>query len=158
VGWVDWTGFDQPAGLTGSGPSITWTASGSRLDIFLRGRNDKHVYQKSWIAGTGWSGWGDLGGIVESAPSASWVANGSRIDIFAIGADFRPYQKSWAAGAGWSDWIGFEPPPGASGSSPSVSWAADASRLDVFVTNEAEGATYQKTWSAAGGWTAWANM
>lgn len=158
-GWGDWAGgFDTPLGGLAGTPTATWTADGSRLDVFVTGAADGHLYQKTWAAPLGWSGWADLGGSLYSAPSASWTRNGERLDIFAVGTDHQLQQKFWTPGAGWSAWGSYAPPAGGLSGAPSATWTAGGTRLDVFATGATDNHLYQKAWTPSGGWTTWADQ
>ncbi|MEV4311287.1 hypothetical protein [Actinocrispum sp. NPDC049592] len=159
-GWTPWVTLSSPPAGFGSAPSATWTADGNRLDVFVRGAADGHLYQLAWNASpAGWSGWADLGGVLTSAPSASWVSLGNRIDVFVVGTDGKLYQKVWSNDTNaWRGWFPFEQPPAGAGGAPSVNWSSLQTRLDVFTTGESDGGVYQKRYEQSAGWRAWENV
>jgi hypothetical protein len=162
AGWHDWNAInDGPPGGIWSGPSATWTASGARLDIFIVGGANQHLYQWTWSTSTGWTRWTDLGGVLADGVAAEWVADGSRIDIFGVGAGGRLFQKYWTTSAGWRDWTGFpSPPTGVCECVPSISWVPDASHLDVFTLDNVQTGVgyYNRPWNRGSGWAGWQNL
>jgi hypothetical protein len=159
-GWHEWAAVGGvPGAGIGSSPSATWTANGTRLDIFAASR-DRHLQQLSWSASSGWSGWGDLGGFLESAPSAQWVGDGSRIDIFAVGGGNRLFQKFWTSARGWRDWIGIDGPATGHCCTPSITWASNGSRIDIFSLDNREiGVSLShRAWTSTSGWSIWSDL
>lgn len=157
--WSNWSSLGgQVAPGTGAGAS-GWAG---REDVFVEGMNGA-LYQKTWTAASGWSGWASLGGTLTSSPAAVSRATGL-ITVCVRGNDNGVWLKSYNNGwSGWSSIGGVL----ASGTGPALSaWCANRSsswgpymdRLDVFVEGSS-GHVYQKTWTAANGWTtSWVNL
>jgi hypothetical protein len=157
--WSNWSTIGgQLASGTGAG-ACSWGAG--REDVFVEG-TDGALLQNTWTAASGWSGWVSLGGQLTSSPAA--VSRGAGlIDVCVRGADGAVWHKSY--NNGWSGWdsVGGALAPG---TGPALSaWRVDRSsawgsymdRLDVWVTGT-NGAVWQKTWTAASGWTHWTSL
>ncbi len=142
-----------PGGLLGDPAAASW--ADGRIDIFVRG-GDNRLWQ-IWTAcgGCQWSGWlkpvGDQG-VLASSPSVTSRAVG-RLDVFVLGTTGWIYQRSWNGSSWGPSWVAVgAPPPGASSDRPgAASWGP--SRLDVFVRGR-DNRLWQRFWTGAG-WTGW---
>ena len=147
--------WQDMSGQTNQTPyAVSWGTS--RIDLFVRGVNDKNIYINSTgDAGTNWNGWNGLGrggtnpNAISTAPSAvAWGSN--RLDIF-MAEDGIVYHKAWTGTSWWPNqtggWdnigsmsIGFfdhAPLP--------VSWGPN--RIDLF---KYEGGTLYHKWTNDG--------
>lgn len=150
-----WFGLGAPPGGAQGDPTIVSWAPG-RLDVFVRGMDDKlwQIFQTS--SGGIWSQWiqpvGDQG-TLDSGPEASSRGPG-RIDVFVRGTDGQVYQRYYENNAWNQGWIGHGDPPGAVtvvGEPTSVS--RDGVVVDVFVRGS-DDKLWQKHWSGSA-WSDW---
>ncbi len=106
-----WSGYASLGAPTGSGikgdPAVVTWAPG-RLDVFVRGVDDKLWQRFSLNGGSTWSGWfkpvGDAGVLASGPDVAAWGVN--RLDVFVRGTDGGIWQRSWNGvswGASW--WV-----------------------------------------------------
>jgi hypothetical protein len=157
-GWSQWTALNSPFGGAADKPGASWLPDGSRLDLFVGGKADQHLYQKTWTPATGWSFWVDLGKGFLSPSSAAWTNNGARLDLFSTDNGFGLLQKTWLPASGWSAWTWFDSPGPNVGSDPAISWTPDGKRLDVFVRAQGDNGLYQRAWTADQGWGFWTSL
>jgi len=146
-GALAFSGWEPLGGVSAGAPSVTTWGPG-RLDVFVRGSDNK-LWHK-WYAG-GWSGWEGLGspprGLGSDPVAVAWGPG--RLDVFAAGVDGQLWHI-WYDG-GWSGW---EPLGGTVVGAPAAaSWAPG--RLDVFVEG-ADRALYTRTYD--GGWSGWSRI
>jgi hypothetical protein len=138
----------EPLGGSSQGPPTSTTWGPGRLDVFVRG-TDNRLWHK-WYDGA-WTSWELLGsppGGLTSAPSAvSWGPG--RIDVFAAGADGQLWHKWYASG--WSVW---QPLGGwLVGAPAAASWGSG--RLDIFVRGT-DNQLWHKSYQA--GWSGWQSL
>ena len=151
--WHPWVKIGgQVAAGTGPGAS-GWPG---HADVFFKGTNGA-ISQTTWTAGSRWTNAASLGGWLASSPAA--VSRGPGfITIYARGTDGAVYGKSYYNGA-WHDWFNIGGQV-AAGTGPAFSvWRTDLAsnvvdRADIWITGT-DGAMYQKTWTAASGWSNW---
>jgi hypothetical protein len=145
-GWVNIGGQLAP----GTGPGASgWP---SREDLFVVGTNGA-LLQKTWTA-SGWSGWASLGGVVTSSPAA--VSRGTGlIDVHARGTSGADYEESYYNGA-WHGWVNIGGVV-ASGTGPALGVWSSTNTIYLLVTGT-DGAMWQKTWTAASGWSGWRGL
>jgi hypothetical protein len=130
----EWIGHGLPSGGTvvGDQPAATWS-SPSRVDIFVRGSDDK-LWQRTWN-GSAWSGWarpvGTLG-TLDSTPEATSYppsATERNIAVFTRGTDGGVWGIDFTA-AGWGNWVRFGQPGDRIEGSPGAT--SRGQRLEVF--------------------------
>ncbi|HEX5923018.1 MAG TPA: hypothetical protein VFY45_04250 [Baekduia sp.] len=147
TGWAVWRDTDAFAGLPGfmaGSPTLTTWGPG-RLDLFVRGGNDNHLYHAAYV--NGWTPWEDLtpstGAVLASNPAAVAWSNG-RIDLFYVHTNGQLAHVAYAN----NQWYPYDLLGGACTSSPAVSsWGPG--RLDVFVrgaNNRLFWRTYDNQW------------
>ncbi len=152
--WSGYVGLGAPtsAGIKGAPAVVSWGPG--RLDVFVRGADDKLWQRFSTSGGTTWSAWlkpvGDQGVLGSGPDVATWGPN--RLDVFVRGTDGGVYQRTWD-GASWGrDWLGRGTPPAlTSGAPATASWGPGT--LDLFV-RDSNGKLWQ-TFLGSSGWTAW---
>jgi hypothetical protein len=123
--------------------------SDSRVDVFVRGR-DNNIYHRYFL--NGWSAWEWLGsppGGAQSAPAATQP--GSDIySLFVRGRDGL-YHKYWNPSTGtWVGW-GLVPNTGNIVSAPAATYGRDPNP-DVFYTGT-DGSVYHVFWDPTAGWS-----
>jgi hypothetical protein len=151
--WHNWVKIGgQVAPGTGPGAS-GWPG---HEDIFIAGTNGA-IYQKTYTEASGYTNWAYLGGKLTSSPAA--VSRGPGfISLYARGTNGYVYGKLYYNGA-WHNWFNIGGQV-ASGTGPAFSvWRTNLAsdvidRADVYITGT-NGAMYQKTWTAASGWSNW---
>ena len=151
---VGWRSLGAPpVGVVGDPAAVSW--ADGRIDVFVRGGDDRLWQLWTACGGCRWSGWfkpvGDDGTLASSPSATSWAAG--RLDVFVLGTNGEVYQRFWA-GSGWnSSWLALgAPPPGASRDRPgAASWGPG--RIDVFVRG-GDNRLWQSFW-AGQGWTGW---
>ena len=149
--WSGYRGLGAPtrSGIRGDPAVVSWAPG--RLDVFVRGVDDKLWQRFSTNGGDSWSGWskpvGDQGILASGPDVAAWASN--RIDVFVRGTDGQLYQRTWD-GASWGgSWLargGF-----LSGDPTVVSWGTG--RLDVFARG-GDGKLWQ-TFTDSSAWSGW---
>ena len=149
--WGAWTSIGKPSvGVVGAPAAVSWSVG--RLDVFVRGGDDKLWQKFSTNGGASWSGWfqpvGADGTLASSPHVVSWAAG--RLDVFVLGTDGGIWSRTYANG--WSPgWQGLgAPTAGVAGPPVAASWAAG--RLDLFVTGS-DSRLYQRFY--ANGWSSW---
>ena len=152
-----WSGYASLGAPTGSGikgdPAVVTWAPG-RLDVFVRGVDDKLWQRFSANGGSTWSGWmkpvGDAGVLASGPDVAAWGVN--RLDVFVRGTDGGIWQRSWNGVSWGTSWVGRGAPPRQATGDPTVaSWAPG--RLDVFVRG-GDGKLWQ-TFGSYSSWSGW---
>jgi SpoIID/LytB domain protein len=153
-GWTGWAGLGSPpGGAVGDPAFVSW--SPGRLDVFVRGTDDKLWQRFSENGGANWSGWikpvGD-DGVLASAPEVSSRGPGL-LDVFVRGTDGNVYQRYWDGG--WSPfWASHgQPPVGTRGEPATASQTIGHS--DLFVRG-GDDRLWQRSWNAQSGWGSWA--
>jgi hypothetical protein len=150
--WSGYTGLGTPPnGITGDPAIVSWAPG--RLDVFVRGGDNKLWQNFSTDAGATWSGWVQpfTDGVLASAPAVDSRGPG-QLDVFVIGTDSHIYQRFYngAWNAGWLDQS--TPTSVASGSRPSAV-SRDGIHVDVFVES-ADQKLWQRTWDGSN-WSIW---
>ncbi len=133
-------------GVLSAAPAVAGASDG-RLDVFVRGSDDR-LWSRSRPAGGSWSAWTDLGGALASGPAAVGFGSG-RMDVYATGADHAVWRRSLAGGV-WSGWMSLG---GATYSGPGVAQAgADAAQIFVRGTDNVVWTNRDNTgWQSLGG-------
>ncbi len=149
-----WSGYRPLGAPTSAGirsdPAVVSWGPG-RLDVFVRGVDDKLWQRFSTNGGANWSGWfKPLGnqGILASGPDVAARAV-DRVDVFVRGVDGQLFQRTWD-GASWGgSWLA----RGGilSGDPTVVSWGPG--RLDVFARGT-DGKLWQ-TFTESSTWSGW---
>lgn len=145
--WIGYVNLGAPAaGLKGNPAIVSWAPG--RLDIFVRGGDDK-LYQKvSTNGGQNWSDWiflfeGD--GTLSASPEVS-SRGPNRLNLFVVNVDGDLYERFYdgpeVGGGGWSGWTYHGRPdvgvanlgaPGGDRADPAtVAWGS-SERWDLFV-------------------------
>ena len=155
-GWTGYTDLGNPPSGTYQGdPTIVSWAPG-RLDVFVRGADNKLWQRFSTDAGQTWSDWvkpvGD-DGTLASSPDASTRGAG-RLEVFVLGTNGRIYQRFYDGA--WNDtWLD-QGAPGAvdiaPGSHPTAV-SRDGVRVDIFVRSF-DNRLWQKSWDGTQ-WSDW---
>ena len=149
--WTGWAGLGAPPGGALGDPTVASWSPG-RLDVFVRGADDKLWQRFSDNGGANWSPWikplGD-DGVLASAPEVSSRGPGL-LDVFVRGTDGNVYQRYYDR-----DWNPFwlsqgQPPVGTRGEPATAS--QDGGRVDIFVRG-GDDKLWQRSWN--GGWSAW---
>lgn len=152
-----WHGWYKVGGQVASGTGPAASGWPGREDVFVTG-TDGAMWQLTWTAANGWATtWAYLTGALTSSPAA--VSRGSGlIDVHVRGTDGADWHRSYASGT-WSSWLGVTGKL-APGTGPALSVDRSSSPsdiVDLFVTGT-DGAIWQKTWSAASGWSSWGSL
>ena len=150
-GWTGWSTIGAPpVGAVGVPAAVSWAPG--RLDVFVRGGDNKLWQRFSLDGGVSWSAWfqpvGADGTLASSPHVVSWAAD--RLDVFVLGTDGQIYSRTYAGG--WSPfWQGLgAPAAGIAGRPTAASWGAG--RLDLFVTG-GDSRLYRRSYS--NGWSGW---
>ncbi len=152
TGWT--TIGSPPVGVTGDPAAVSW--ADGRIDVFVRGGDNRLWQIWTGCGGCRWSGWfkplGNDGTLASSPAATSWAPG--RLDVLVLGTNGLIYQRFWNNTAWDPSWIALgSPPPGAAaGDRPgAASWGPG--RLDVFVRGR-DNRLWQTFW-AGRGWTGW---
>jgi hypothetical protein len=106
--WIS-HGFPSGGTVVGDQPAAIWSTP-SRLDIFVRGSDDK-LWQRTWN-GAAWSAWAravGMLGTLTSTPEATTYSRGGtqgNIAVFTRGTDGGVWGIDFTA-AGWGNWVRF---------------------------------------------------
>ncbi len=153
---VAWHGWVTIGGTlaTGTGPAASGLSG--REDVFVTDTSGA-VYQKTWT--TGWSGWQNLGGQLTASPAA--VSRGTGlVDVYGRGTDGAVWERPYYGGA-WHGWVtiggALATGTGPAAAAWGTNFAPQPAGEGVFVVGTT-GALYQKTWTAASGWSGWQNL
>lgn len=160
-GFTQYVGLGAPSGGVVGDPAILSWAPG-RLDLFVRGADNKLWQRFSTNGGGTWSGWikpvGDEG-VLASGPDVTSRGPGL-IDVFVQGTDARMYQRFWD-GSRWNGaWLAQggrpgsgtpDPPGGVNGTPTAVS--PDRVRVETFARDTADH-LWQQSWTGSS-WTNW---
>ncbi len=146
--WQDQPPGGQPPSHADFSPAVaSWTSS--RVDVFVRGKDDKTLYQRTRTGST-WGGWTQpvSGSCLRSGPAASTWST-TRLDVFVRGCDNAVWHNWWTGGGSWyGGSLG-----GCAMSAPAAaSWGTN--RIGLFVRgcdNVLYKNLYTGSWS---GWTA----
>jgi hypothetical protein len=151
---VGWRSLGAPpVGLVGDPAAVSWGEG--RVDVFVRGGDNRLWQQWTACGGCRWSGWlkpvGDNGTLASSPTATSWGPG--RIDVFVRGTNGLIYQRYWATSAWDGAWlVRGAPPPGAFADRPgAASWGPG--RVDLFVRGRDN-----RLWQSFGtgrAWTGW---
>jgi hypothetical protein len=143
-----------PVGYKGD-PTIASWAPG-RLDVFVRGGDDKLWQSFSTDGGSTWSAWLQpvgVDGTLASSPDVS-SRGPNRLDVFVLGTDGAIYQRFWD-GTQWNGaWLN-QGVPAASvhDNSEPASVSRDGVHVDVFVRS-IDNKLWQKSWDGFA-WSNW---
>jgi 3D (Asp-Asp-Asp) domain-containing protein len=129
-----------------SGPASV--ASGSYIDVFVRGE-DNALYHRRGT--TTWTGWEYLGGYLSSDPAVASRAPG-KLDVFARG----PFDQLWHLSYDGKTWSNWEPLGGDLESEPAAV-SRDSGHIDVFVRGT-DDALWHLAWSDSTGWSSWESL
>jgi SpoIID/LytB domain protein len=151
--WAGWVSLGAPPTGAQSDPTIVSWAPG-RLDVFVRGGDNRLWQTFSENGGANWSGWikplGDEGTLA-SGPQASSRGPG-RLDIWVTGTDNQLYQRfyegQWNAGG----WLSQGRPPAGINGEPTAA-SQDGVRVDLFVRG-GDDKLWRRSWDGAA-WSAW---
>ncbi|MFP5317138.1 MAG: hypothetical protein ACLGI2_02460 [Acidimicrobiia bacterium] len=158
--WTAWQDLGRPSsGAIKGNPSITSWGPG-RLDVFVRGQDDKLWQRFSNDGGQNWSEWlkpfGD-DGTLASAPEVA-TRGSDRLNVFVVGTDGSVWERFYD-GAWNSGWIWQGAPSGgifgestAKSEPGTVAWGS-SERVDLFARG-ADNKLWQKFYDGVG-WTAW---
>lgn len=151
-GFGNWAGLGAPpSGVQGDPSIVSWSVG--RLDVFVRGGDNRLWQRFSTNGGASWSGWmmplGPSGSLASSPEVVSWAPG--RLDIVVRGTDGRVYQQFYENG--WAaNWIDMGAPSGGIQDAPAaVSWSPG--RLDLFVRG-ADNRLWQRFWDGTR-WSIW---
>ncbi|MDQ6948324.1 MAG: hypothetical protein M3256_19190, partial [Actinomycetota bacterium] len=146
-----WLALGSPPAMVvvGAPAAVSW--GDGRIDVFVRG-SDNRLWQR-WTScgGCAWSGWlkpvGNDGTLASSPTATSWGPG--RIDVFVTGSDGGVYQRFWDTSSWNPGWL----PHGgvALGRPGAASWGPG--RIDVFVKG-LDNRLWQR-FSDGSGWSGW---
>ncbi|MDQ6614455.1 MAG: DUF3152 domain-containing protein [Actinomycetota bacterium] len=146
-----WVALGSPPATTvvGDPAAVSW--ADGRIDVFVRGGDNRLWQQWTSCGGCQWSGWfkpvGDEGTLASPPTATSWGPG--RIDVFVRGIDGGVYQRFWDTSAWDGSWL---PRGGVTAGRPAAaSWGAG--RIDLFVTG-LDRRLWQSFWDGSG-WTGW---
>ncbi|MDQ3978618.1 MAG: hypothetical protein M3314_03575 [Actinomycetota bacterium] len=153
-GWSNWVSLGSPPpGGVGDPAIVSW--SPGRLDVFVRGGDDKLWQRFSDSGGATWSGWlqpvGD-DGVLASAPEVSSRGPGL-LDVFVRGTDGNIYQRWWDGGSWNPFWVTHGQPPVGTRGEPATA-SQDVDHSDLFVRG-GDDKLWQRSWSWQSGWSDW---
>jgi SpoIID/LytB domain protein len=150
--WSPWRGLGTPPGGPVGEPTVVSWAPG-RLDVFVRGADNRLWQTFTENGGASWSGWlkpfGD-DGVLASSPEAASRAPG-QLDVLVVGTDNQIYQRFYE-GAWNESWLGQGRPSAGIKSDPAAA-SMDSSRLDLFVQGS-DDKLWQRSWNGSS-WSAW---
>ncbi len=152
-------GNPMPAG-TGPAWCTLQGASSQEMWLFAEGHDGALWYGIWQPLSTGWSQkWISLGGSLTSSPCAVSRSSGV-MDVYVRGTDGAVWERSYYGGA-WHGWVTIGGAL-ATGTGPAAAvwgtnFAPQPAGEGVFVEGTT-GAMYQKTWTAASGWSGWQNL
>jgi hypothetical protein len=149
-GWSDWE-ILSIADFAGDPAAVSWGSG--RIDVFVHGSDDDHLYDKVYDADHGgWHNWLDLGGTLLYSPAAASWGPG-RIDVFAIGTDQQMWTKVYSDGqwSGGPTYTGWWPLGGYFTSSPAAG-SLGPGHLDLAGRGY-DGQVYHSWWG--GQWSPW---
>lgn len=147
-----WTGLGSPPvlfGFQGAPAAVSWAPG--RLDLFVRGTDNRLWQRFSENGGSSWSGWFQPvpDGVLASDPVAvSWAPG--RLDIFVMGTDGQVWQRFYEGS--WNHaWLPRgRPAVGLNGRPAVTTWGPG--RLDIFARGT-DNRLYQSFYSD--GWSSW---
>ena len=151
---VGWRSLGAPpVGVVGDPAAASW--ADGRIDVFVRGGDNRLWQTFTTCGGCSWSGWiQPLGndGTLASAPTVTSWGPG-RLDVFVLGTDGQFYQRYWNATAWDGAWLARGgPPPGASADrAAAASWGLG--RVDLFARGT-DNRLWQTYWTGTA-WTGW---
>jgi hypothetical protein len=153
-GWSAWAGFGSPPGGAVGDPAVVAWAAG-RLDVFVRGADDRLWHIWSDTGGNNWSAWGKPFGddnVLVASPEVTSRGPGL-LDVFHLGTTGHLYQRFY--NAGWNDrWIDLGSPPGGGRGEPAAA-AQKQDSMDLFARG-ADGKLWQAWWNGqTNQWTGW---
>ena len=159
VGGQNWTAIPPlAAGIKGAPTIVSW--GGGRLDVFVRGGDDKLWQTTTPYAGADFQDWiKPVGndGVLAGSPKATVLRPG-RLDVFVVGTDGQVYQRFWNDVSWNGSWIPLgSPAPAATivgDVAPLWGRATAVNRLDLFVRGS-DGKLWQDNWNGSS-WSNWA--
>jgi peptidoglycan hydrolase-like amidase len=152
--WSLWKPLGAPPGGTKDEPAaVSWAHN--RIDLFVRGADDRLWQRFTLDAGATWSPWLQpvgTSGVLAAGPDVTSRAPGS-LDVVVTGSDGLVYQRFYGP-PGWNEaWIPLAGPPSGpvAGRTSVASWGGG--RLDVFARG-ADNRLWQRFWHGTG-WSPW---
>jgi len=159
LGQPTWTAGIPPlaVGIKGDPAIVSW--GDGRLDIFVRGGDDKLWQTFSPIAGA-FGNWikpvGD-DGVLAGSPRVTALRPG-RLDVFVKGTDGQVYQRFWSDVSWNNGWVplGSPAPAATIVGDVAAQWGRSTAvnRLDLFVQGS-DAKLWQDTWNGSS-WSNWA--
>ncbi|MFV8752375.1 S8 family serine peptidase [Nannocystaceae bacterium ST9] len=153
TGWAAMTTSNLPPTLRFVGVPAVASAADGRMELFVRGDDNRiwHVYQTA--PNGDWSGWDNMGGNATSDPAVGINDNG-RLEVFFRGPEGALYHnwQMWPNG-GWFT-FGWQQLGGNLQGAPTVGRNADL-RLEVFVRGTGNALQSIAQLSPGGGWGGW---
>lgn len=153
--WQQWQDLGVPsAGIKGDPTIVSWAPG--RLDVFVRGGDDRLWHRYSQDGGSTFVDWyrpfADQGIALASSPNTS-SRGPDRLDVYFVGSDGQVYERFWENVWNHAYLPHGAPSGGVVGDPTSVSWG-DGARVDLFVRGS-DNRLWQRSlvnWN----WTAWA--
>jgi hypothetical protein len=151
---TDWTALGAPpVRIVGDPAAVSW--GGDRIDLFVRGGDNRLWQDWTDCGGCRWSGWfkplGNSGTLASSPTATSWGVG--RIDVFVRGTNGLVYQVYWATAAWNGAWLPRGgPSPGMADSRPGAA-SPGPNQVDLFVQG-ADSRLWQSFWTGTA-WTGW---
>ena len=137
-GWSAWTALPSVPGGGEDAPGVAADAGG-RLQLFLVGPSDGHLYRMGQVSGgNGWSGWQDHGApnTYLAGPVAAARSGDGRIEVFAIDENGSVWNVRQSAPSGaYSGWNAYGNPGVGLEDRPALAKSADG-RLELFVRGQ----------------------
>jgi peptidoglycan/xylan/chitin deacetylase (PgdA/CDA1 family) len=122
-----WGPWESLGGLLSAAPAVVGDAAG-RIDVFVRG-SDNRLYTRARPAGGTWPPrWTSLEGGLASGPAAVSTGAGG-IDVYITGLNHAVWRRSRSSG-GWSGWQSLG---GQTHTAPAATWNAQSGAAWVFV-------------------------
>lgn len=151
--WSSWIDLGNPSvGTTGDPTVVSWGPG--RLDVFVRGADNKLWQRSTDDGGANWTIWfktlGD-DGVLASGPDASSRGPG-RLNLVVVGTDGVLYERFYESGQWNGAWLPHGSPPVAIVGDPTVV-SSDSVRVDVFVRG-ADDKLWQAAWDGLT-WSLW---
>jgi hypothetical protein len=151
---MDWTSLGAPpVGIVGDPAAVSW--GDDRIDLFVRGGDNRLWQDWTDCGGCQWSGWlkplGNNGTLASSPTATSWGVG--RIDVFVLGTNGLVYQVFWETTTWNGSWLARgRPPSGIADSRPGAA-SAGLNQVDLFVQG-ADNRLWQSFWTGTV-WTGW---